>query len=96
MATSTLTPKELEAYRHRRLARAKRPGSKWIFFRDGDDTLVDPWSGLTIEIVKADDDGYHARCTQPELIDWRKVLAHPDFIDIEPDTVRVVQYSELW
>lgn len=60
-------------------------GSQWVFFRDGDDALRDPWAAREIEIVAVVKPGalFRCRCLQPPA------RAHVN-------RTRLVNYSELW
>ncbi len=102
MKTKPITKaQQLARYRAMRRKRAQTLGSEWVYFRDGDKEMKDPWSGLEIRIVKVEFDRrgrvrYFAECTQKRLLignhPWVAAPVHRDRF-LKP---RRVFYSELW
>lgn len=79
-------------FRDMRRKKATTPGSEWVFFRDGDDHLRDPWAALAIRIVSVGRNRrgrmlLKAECTQPHMI--KKTARYVP-------ALRQVKYSELW
>ena len=90
MKRQMLDAKGQREWRANRLKEARTEGSGWVFFRNGDDKMKDPWCGLEIEIITAwKINGrwiYNAICTQPKQIR----------AGARVQKVRRVKYSELW
>jgi len=86
-----LSPKQLEIWKQQRVAKANKVGSEWIFFKEGDDDLRDPWSALVIrvEAVLVPGELFRCRCLQPHMVP-------AGTSDLMTVGTREILYSELW